>query len=44
VQLTAGERIAQLIISPVAYCQWIETTQLDMSRRGPDGFGSTGRQ
>jgi dUTP pyrophosphatase len=44
VQLTAGDRIAQLIVSPIARCEWVETTQLELSRRGPDGFGSTGRQ
>jgi dUTP pyrophosphatase len=44
VQLASGERIAQLIISPVAHCLWVETAQLELSRRGPDGFGSTGRQ
>ncbi len=44
VHLAAGERVAQLGISPVARCKWAETGQLEWSKRGSDGFGSTGRQ
>jgi dUTP pyrophosphatase len=43
VAIAAGERIAQLVISPVARCQWIEVTDLVASARGDNGFGSTGR-
>lgn len=43
VQLTAGERVAQLVISPVAHCRWTEAQELDLSKRGSEGFGSTGR-
>lgn len=39
-----GERIAQLVISPVARCAWKETSELPPSARGAGGFGSTGRE
>jgi dUTP pyrophosphatase len=38
-----GERIAQLLISPVVQARWRETDQLDDTARGAGGFGSTGR-
>jgi dUTP pyrophosphatase len=38
-----GERIAQLLISPVAQATWRETDSLDETARGSGGFGSTGR-
>jgi dUTP pyrophosphatase len=38
-----GERIAQMIISPVAQSSWIEVETLDETTRGAGGFGSTGR-
>lgn len=43
-RIAAGERIAQLVISPVARCQWVEVRVLETSARGENGFGSTGRQ
>lgn len=43
VTVTRGERIAQLVISPVVRCVWNETTVLPSSARGSGGFGSTGR-
>jgi dUTP pyrophosphatase len=38
-----GERIAQLLISPVVQAQWREVGELDDTARGQGGFGSTGR-
>ncbi|MBS0333873.1 MAG: dUTP diphosphatase [Proteobacteria bacterium] len=38
-----GERIAQLVIAPVAQAKWAEAESLDETGRGAGGFGSTGR-
>ncbi len=38
----AGDRIAQLIILPVARCELVKVTQLSESERGERGFGSSG--
>ncbi len=38
-----GERIAQLVVAPVARIAWREVAALPPSERGADGFGSTGR-
>ena len=38
-----GERIAQLIITPVLTPSYEETVQLDDTDRGTGGFGSTGK-
>ena len=38
-----GERIAQMILAPVAQAAWLETDSLDETARGAGGFGSTGR-
>ena len=43
VTLRRGDRIAQLIISPVVQAVWEETDSLDETGRGAGGFGSTGR-
>ena len=37
-----GDRIAQLVIAPVAHVA-LEEGELDETRRGPEGFGSTGQ-
>ena len=37
------ERIAQLIIAPVARAQLVEVEQLMSTTRGPGGFGHTGK-
>ena len=37
-----GMRIAQLIIAPVIRPIWDEVLELDETKRGEDGFGSTG--
>ncbi len=43
VTVEPGERVAQLVIAPVARCQWQEVPELAPSDRGNRGFGSTGR-
>ena len=37
-----GERIAQLVISPVYQIEWVEVDELGETERGSGGFGSTG--
>jgi dUTP pyrophosphatase len=37
-----GDRIAQLVIAPVALVEWEEADSLGESARGSGGFGSTG--
>ncbi|MFI4917349.1 MAG: dUTP diphosphatase [Phycisphaerales bacterium JB060] len=37
-----GDRIAQLVIAPVAMCQVVVVDELDETVRGASGFGSTG--
>lgn len=37
-----GDRIAQLVIAPVARCEVVEVDVLGESERGAAGFGSTG--
>jgi len=38
-----GERIAQMIIAPVARAELVAVTELPSTARGSGGFGSTGR-
>lgn len=38
-----GDRIAQLVISPVVQVEWQQVDSLDETERGVGGFGSTGR-
>jgi deoxyuridine 5'-triphosphate nucleotidohydrolase len=38
-----GDRIAQLLISPVTQASWREVQSLDETARGKGGFGSTGQ-
>jgi dUTP pyrophosphatase len=40
--IARGERIAQLVVAPVIQARWQETEDLDETRRGARGFGSTG--
>lgn len=42
--LRRGERIAQLVIQPVARATLVEVPQLEGSPRGAGGFGSTGTE
>lgn len=37
-----GDRIAQLVVCPVARIEWEEVRALDSTRRGAGGFGHTG--
>lgn len=41
VTITPGQRIAQLVISPVARATLVETAKLDDTSRGGGGFGHT---
>jgi dUTP pyrophosphatase len=38
-----GDRIAQLVVLPVAVQEFVEVDELPPSARGDGGFGSTGR-
>ena len=38
-----GERVAQLVLSPVTQLAWKCVDSLDETERGTGGFGSTGR-
>ena len=38
-----GERVAQLVLSPVVRAELVEAEDLEQSVRGTGGFGSTGR-
>jgi dUTP pyrophosphatase len=38
-----GDRIAQLVISPIALAEPVEVEALSVSARGDGGFGSSGR-
>lgn len=43
VTVSPGERVAQLLITPVLQCDFIEADDLSGTDRGSGGFGSTGR-
>lgn len=43
VTIEPGQRIAQLVIAPVARAELIEVDALEATARGAGGFGSTGR-
>lgn len=43
IQIKPGDRIAQLIIAPVAHAELAEVESLEASTRGSGGFGHTGR-
>lgn len=42
-KISRGDRIAQLVIAPVARCEVEEVERLSETERGTGGFGSTGR-
>ncbi len=42
-EVRRGDRIAQLVVAPVARAQWEECATLDDTERGAGGFGHTGR-
>ena len=39
-----GDRIAQLVLNKVEQIEWNSSTTLTGSRRGANGFGSTGNK
>ena len=43
IRILPGDRIAQLVITPVVHADIVEVDQLAPSTRGPGGFGHTGR-
>ena len=42
VTIRPGDRIAQMVVGPVARVDWIEVEELDETKRGGGGFGHTG--
>jgi dUTP pyrophosphatase len=42
VDVSRGDRIAQLVVVPVAAVEFVEVPDLDATARGDGGFGSTG--
>jgi dUTP pyrophosphatase len=42
-RIAAGDRIAQLVLTPVALADPVESAELGESARGEGGFGSSGR-
>ncbi|HYB91251.1 MAG TPA: dUTP diphosphatase [Candidatus Binataceae bacterium] len=43
IEIRPGDRIAQLVIAPVARAELVEVEALDDTPRGSGGFGHTGR-
>lgn len=43
-EILRGDRIAQMVVTPVATCEFSPVDELDESSRGAQGFGSTGRR
>lgn len=41
--ITRGERVAQMVISPVLRAIWVEVEELSATTRSAGGFGSTGK-
>jgi dUTP pyrophosphatase len=41
VRIEPGQRIAQLVVCPVALCDLVEAEELDETTRGDGGFGHT---
>ena len=39
-----GERVAQMVVTPYIPCDYEETDELDDTKRGDGGFGSSGRK
>lgn len=42
IKIARGDRVAQMLVVPVAEVDLVETDSLPPSERGPGGFGSTG--
>jgi dUTP pyrophosphatase len=43
VTVSSGDRIAQLVVAPVAHCRFVEAPDLSETERGAGGYGSTGK-
>ena len=43
-EVSRGDRIAQLVVSPIVRPRWVEVEALDDTERGEGGFGHTGRR
>jgi dUTP pyrophosphatase len=43
IEIRRGDRVAQLLVVPVAFAEVVEVSELPDSGRGEGGFGSTGR-
>lgn len=41
--VSGGERIAQLVVTPILIPTYVEAEQLEDTQRGAGGFGSTGK-
>ena len=41
-EIRRGDRIAQLVLSPVVRASWLKVDELETTARGEGGFGSTG--
>ncbi len=39
-----GERVAQMVVAKHEQAEWLEVEQLEESKRGEGGFGSTGKK
>ena len=44
VEISPGERIAQLVVAQYTQVNWQSVTSLDTTDRGEGGFGSTGKK
>jgi dUTP pyrophosphatase len=44
VRITRGDRIAQMVVTPVSRVTWQEAPVLETTARGTGGFGSTGHR
>lgn len=42
--VSRGDRIAQIVLSPVVHAHWEESTELSETRRGEGGFGHSGKR
>jgi dUTP pyrophosphatase len=43
-EINNGDRIAQMVLSKYEVPKFIETSEISISQRGEDGFGSTGKK
>lgn len=42
-KIKKGERIAQIVFSPITKIEWVEVKKLNKSKRNEGGFGHTGK-